>query len=435
MKKWDASDPGFAERLASWLQNRPGNVAVEETVTKLLTEVRQGGDAAVGALTERFDGVSLSAAERSVSPQEMAEAWGRLDEANRQALESTHEAVTDFHQRTLPISRTWTNPHGATVGERYYPLERVGLYVPGGRVPLVSTVLMTVTLARLAGCPEIVVTTPPGPDGAIHPGLLAALHLSGAAEVYRVGGVQAIGALAFGTETIRPVDKIYGPGNAYVTEAKRQVFGTTGVDLLPGPSEVMVIADATARADWVAADLLAQAEHGSGKERIYLVATAPELIPAVEEAVAQQLPQLTHAESIRPVLEAGTILISAANLDVAATIANQVAPEHLELHTDPAAEEALLQSIRTAGSILLGASSPTVLGDFAAGPSHTLPTNATGRFFSGLRIDDFLRRTSLIRYEKEQLAKAAPTVRQFAAMENLDAHGHSLELRLQEGSS
>jgi histidinol dehydrogenase len=271
---------------------------------------------------------------------------------------------------------------------------------------------------------------PPGPDGKINPDILAALHLCGVREVYAVGGAQAVAAMALGTRTIAPVDKIFGPGNAFVTEAKRQVFGLVGVDLLPGPSEVMIVADRTAKPEWVAADLCAQAEHGSGKEKLYLVTEDETFAKRCLAAARAQSATLTHGEKIRQALAAKVCVILVPEIEDAAEAANLVAPEHLELMVAKGALAKLSARITTAGAILLGDLTPTVLGDFTAGPSHTLPTGGTGRFFSGLRVADFLRRTSLVRYDRASLKKAAGVVAAFAGMESLDAHGRSLRVRL-----
>jgi histidinol dehydrogenase len=316
------------------------------------------------------------------------------------------------------------------VGERHHAIRRCGLYVPGGQVPLVSTVLMTALPAKVAGVPEVCACTPPGPDGKINPDILAALHLCGVREVYAVGGAQAVAAMALGTRTIAPVDKIFGPGNAFVTEAKRQVFGLVGVDLLPGPSEVMIVADRTANPEWVAADLCAQAEHGSGKEKLYLVTEDETFAKRCLAAARAQSATLTHGEKIRQALAAKVCVILVPEIEDAAEAANLVAPEHLELMVAKGALAKLSARITTAGAILLGDLTPTVLGDFTAGPSHTLPTGGTGRFFSGLRVADFLRRTSLVRYDRASLKKAAGVVAAFAGMESLDAHGRSLRVRL-----
>ena len=288
---------------------------------------------------------------------------------------------------------------------------------------------MTATLAKIAGCPQIAVFTPSNSYGKVADGLLAALHLIGVDEVYRIGGVQAIAAMAYGTSSIPAVDKIYGPGNAYVCEAKRQVFGHVGVDSLPGPSEVMIIADDTARADFAAADLLAQAEHGSGREKIYLVGTSAKIISAIAAEVQAQLPTLTRSEKTARVLAEGWLTVQVDTLAQAAEIANYVAPEHLELLVKESSAKTLTKAITTAGAIMLGNFTPTALGDFTAGPSHVLPTGRAGRFFSGLRVADFQRRTSLIRYDRASVKRGAPVVAAFAAMERLDAHGRSVRIR------
>jgi histidinol dehydrogenase len=399
----------FADDLAAFCRGAVVPKEIADSVAAILADVRGRGDEAVAYYAAKFDGAKLRARDFRVSANDIAAAVKRLPAAEMRALQAAHENIVAYNKRSRPENWTAKNKHGATVGEKFDPIRRVGLYVPGGEVPLVSTVLMTVTLAKIAGCPEIAVFTPSNADGKVADGMLAALHLVGVDEVYRVGGVQAIGAMAYGTTTIPAVDKVYGPGNAYVCEAKRQVFGTVGVDSLPGPSEVMVIADETANVSFVAADLLAQAEHGSGREKIYLVATS--------------------AEITQRVLENGFLAIEVKSLAQAAGIANYVAPEHLELLVAESMANKLVAAITTAGAIMIGNHSPTALGDFVAGPSHVLPTGRAGRFFSGLRVADFVRRTSLIRYDRASVKKAEPTVAAFAAMEKLDAHGRSVRIR------
>jgi histidinol dehydrogenase len=289
---------------------------------------------------------------------------------------------------------------------------------------------MTTTLARIAGCPQIAVFTPSGAGGRVAPELLAALGLAEVREVYRIGGVHAIGAMAFGTRAIPAVDKIFGPGSAYVCEAKRQVFGTVGVDLLPGPSEVMVIADESARADYAAADLLAQAEHGSGRERVFLVATSARVLAAISAEVERQLAALPAATGARRVMGSGFLAVQVPGLAEAAEVANRVAPEHLELLVSGAAVRGLVAAVTTAGAIMIGNATPTALGDFTAGPSHVLPTGGAGRFSGGLRVSDFLRRTSVVRYDPKSVRRAAGTVAAFSAMERLPAHGLSVSIRV-----
>jgi len=425
----------FSAELAAFCRTTAASAEISTAVATILADVRAGGDDAVAYYAAKFDGAKLRPRDFQVPRAELAAAARHLPAAQRAALRAAHAGIVAFHRRSAgaggrPAAWLAKNPHGAQVGEQFHPIRRVGLYVPGGEVPLVSTVLMTATLAKLAGCTEIAVFTPSDAQGRVAPALLAALHLAGVTEVWRVGGVQAVAAAAYGTPTIPAVDKIFGPGSAYVCEAKRQVFGTVGVDSLPGPSELMVICDETARADFAAADLLAQAEHGTGREKIFLVATGEKILSAVLAAVQAQLKLLTRAGKIRGVLDAGFLVVRVSTLAQAARVANYVAPEHLELLVRPRAEATLLRTVTTAGAVMLGGDTPTALGDFVAGPSHVLPTGRAARFSSGLRVEDFLRRTNLIRYDPASLGKAAPTVATFAAMEGLDAHGRSVAIRM-----
>jgi histidinol dehydrogenase len=419
----------FADELAAFCRDAVVPKEITDSVAAILADVRGRGDEAVAYYAAKFDGAKLRARDFRVPPAEFIAASKRLPASEMRALTAAHENIVAYHKRGLPEAWSTKNKHGATVGEKFDPIRRVGIYVPGGEVPLVSTVLMTVTLAKVAGCPEIVVCTPSNPEGKLADAMLAALHLLGVDEVYRVGGVQAVGTMAYGTTTIPAVDKIFGPGNAYVCEAKRQVFGAVGIDSLPGPSEVMIIADETANVSFIAADLVAQAEHGSGREKIYLVATSADIIAAVGSELRTQLQLTSRSEKIQRVLEQGFLVIEVKTLGQAAGIANYVAPEHLELLVEESAIDKLTAAITTAGAIMIGNHTPTALGDFTAGPSHVLPTGRAGRFFSGLRVADFLRRTSIIRYDRASVKKAEPTVAAFAAMEKLDAHGRSVRMR------
>ncbi len=429
MRFLQASSKTFKDDLAEFCRGAVVPKEISDSVAAILADVRARGDEAVVYYAAKFDGAKLRARDIRVKPAELAAAAKSLSAADRKAMAEAHANIVAFNKKSLPEDWMGKNKQGAEVGERFYPIRRVGLYVPGGQVPLVSTVLMTATLAKIAGCPEIAVFTPSDASGRIAPGLLAALDLVGIDEVYRIGGVQAVGAMAYGTASIPAVDKVYGPGNAYVCEAKRQVFGTVGVDSLPGPSEVMVIADDTARADFVAADLLAQAEHGSGREKIYLVATSQTIIDAIMAEVKSQLQIISRSEKTQNVLNNGFLAVAVDSLAQAAEIANYVAPEHLELIVTDTAEKKLLKEITTAGAIMLGNHTPTALGDFTAGPSHVLPTGRAGRFFSGLRVADFQRRTSIIRYSKATVKKGNEDVAAFAEMERLDAHGRSVKIR------
>ena len=431
MRTLHHASKSFADDLAAFCRGAVVPREIADSVSAILADVRLRGDEAVSYYAAKFDGAKLRAREFRVKPADLAAAARRLPAAERRALVAARDNIVAYNRRGLPQPWTAKNKDGALVVEKFDPIRRVGLYVPGGQVPLVSTVLMTVTLAKIAGCPEVAVFTPSNAEGRIADGVLAALHLLGVDEVYRIGGVQAIGAMAFGTATIPAVDKVFGPGNAYVCEAKRQVFGTVGVDSLPGPSEVMIIADETARPAFAAADLLAQAEHGSGREKIYLVATSAEIITAVANEIRTQLQLIARAEQAQRVLDDGFLALEVKNLAQAAEVANYVAPEHLELLVNEATAKELTDAITTAGAIMVGNHTPTALGDFTAGPSHVLPTGRAGRFFSGLRVADFLRRTSIVRYERASVRKAEPIVAAFAAMERLDAHGRSVRIRTQ----
>lgn len=429
MRVLQSASKTFESEIAAFCRGATVPKEIHDTVAAILADVRHRGDEAVGYYAAKFDGAKLRARDFRIKPADIAAAAKRLPAADLKALKAAHEAIVDFHEKSLPKNWLAKNPHGAAVGENFYPIRRVGLYVPGGEVPLVSTVLMTATLAKLAGCPEIAVFTPSNPSGKVSDGTLAALHLVGIDEVYCVGGVQAVAAAAYGTLSIPAVDKIFGPGNAYVCEAKRQVFGTIGVDSLPGPSEVMVVVDESADLSFAASDLLAQAEHGSGREKVYLVAPDAETLEEVRTELTNQLKFVSRSEKIAKVLATGFIGIVAKSAEDIARVANFVAPEHLELMVKEPLQKTLLKTITTAGAIMLGDHTPTAVGDFTAGPSHVLPTGGAGRFFSGLRIADFQRRTSIIKYDKASIKKAAPVVAAFAALEKLDAHGRSVKVR------
>jgi len=470
MRTLTAASTTFPADLAAFCAAAAPSPEIAATVAAILADIRARGDAAIAHYAAKYDHAKLTPADFRIPPADLAAAARALPAAQRRAIAAAHASILAHNRRNLPKNWLAKNKHGAQTGEKFDPIHRVGLYIPGGQAPLVSTVLHTATLARIAACPQIAAFTPSDATGRVSPALLAALHIAGVTEVYRIGGVQAIGAMAHGTATIPPVDKIFGPGNAYVCEAKRQVFGLVGVDSLPGPSELMVIADETANPAYVAADLLAQAEHGSGREKIYLLAPAKKILDAIAAEIDRQLKTLPRAEKIRQVLANGFLAIEApitgnANLPIgkkshsglrtqdsglrtlnpelrtlnssggfaaAAAIANYIAPEHLEIIVTPAAEKKLLRDITTAGAIFLGNHTPTALGDFTAGPSHVLPTARTARFSSGLRVSDFMRRTSLVRYTPAAIKKAAAATTAFAAMEHLDAHGRSVTIRATE---
>jgi histidinol dehydrogenase len=429
MRILSASTKTFADELAAFCRTAAASPEMVGAVAAILADVRERNDAAIVYYAAKFDSAKLAPRNFRVKPAELVAAARRLPAADKKAIRAALASVRAFNRQSLPQNWTGRNPHGAEVGELHHPLRRVGINVPRGQVPLPSTAIMTIALAQIAGVPEIAVFTPCDARGRVADVLLATFQLCGVSEVYRVGGVYGVAAMAYGTTSIPAVDKIFGPSNAYVCEAMRQVFGAVGVAGLPGPSEVMIVADETARPDFAAADLLAQAEHGSGKEKIYLVATTRAVIEAIHREIYTQLEGLKRAEALRHVLHQGFLSIEAGSLARAVEIANYVAPEHLELLVKESAAPELLRAITTAGAIMVGNYTPTALGDFVAGPSHVLPTGRTGRFFSGLRVADFMRRTSVIRYDKKSVKKAAPTVAAFAQMEQLDAHGRSVAIR------
>ena len=419
MKILSTRSPADASALALLNRRYAPGLDVEQAVAGILAEVKTRGDAALVDFAKKFDQVELTSETLLVGPAEI-----EVDPA----LTASHANVLAFAKRGLRQDWQMTNAQGAEVGEIYQPFSRVGIYVPGGGAPLVSTVLMTATLAQAAGCEEVVVCTPCDRDGKLNPQMLSALKLCGATEIYRIGGAQAVAAMAYGTETIRPVDKIFGPGNKFVVEAKRQVFGTVAIDLLPGPSEIMVLCDDTANPAYVAADLLAQAEHGHDGE-IILVSTSSAVIAAVRDEIQKQLTALPRAGIIRETIEHRAWLVEAADLDEAIRICNRYAPEHLSLIVKN--ETAAIAKIRNAGAIFLGNYSPVATGDFVAGPSHTLPTGGAGKSFSGLTVDQFQRRTSIVKFDRAALEKTAPLVQRFGEIEGLEAHSRTATIRLE----
>ena len=431
MIRLDTKQKDFKQKLEAFCAQASQQPDVVKAVTEILSDVKTKGDASVLYFTAKFDHAKLTAKHMRVGADALEKALKALPADAKKAIDDASKLIRDFHKKTVPKAWEDKNAHGGKVGERFFPIKRCGLYIPGGQTPLLSTVLMTVIPAQLAGVPEIVVCTPPQPNGQISPLMLGTLAHLGVKEIYAVGGVQAIGSMGYGTETVPAVDKLFGPGNAYVTEAKRQMYGIVGVDLLPGPSEVLVIADTTANPDFIALDLLAQAEHGTGKEKVYLIAIGEKIIEAVEHAIEIQLTSLPNSGKLRETLAKGFLAIKTDDYAKAAEIANYIAAEHLELQVADKELKKLSGAITTAGAMLLGHHTPTVLGDFTAGPSHTLPTGRTGRFFSGLQVTDFMRRTSIVEYDAEALRKAVGVVTAFASMEKLEAHGRSLTRRLE----
>ncbi len=431
MKVLSHTSPSFASALRKLDRRHIPTVELQEYVAGIIAEVKKRGDAALVEFAAKFDGAKLTAKSLAVTPAEFAAAQKSVPADVKRALAASHKNVLAFAKKSLRKNWKMRNVQGAETGEVYQPFQRVGIYVPGGTAPLISTVIMTVTLAQAAGVPEIVVCTPCGPDGKVNAAMLAALKLTGATEVYRVGGAHAIAALTFGTKSIRPVDKIMGPGNKFVVEAKRQLFGAVGIDLLPGPSEVMVIADDTANPAFIAADLLAQAEHGKDSQVLFAT-PSKQLLAAVQQQIEHQLTILPRADIARQSLATSGTLIHTKDLAQAVAIANAWAPEHLSLAVREKDEVRLLPQIRSSGAIFIGNYSPVAAGDFLAGPSHTLPTGGAGKSFPGLTVDQFQRRTSIVRLSQAALRRSAPIIEKFSEIEGLAAHGLTASLRARD---
>ena len=404
--------------------------AIITAVDEILAAVRARGDAALVEYTERFDGYRAGGPRDLEIPRRaFADAADRLDKATRAALDYAADRIERYHAAAMPKSWRITDEHGSSLGQEVRALDRVGIYIPGGRAAYPSTVLMTAVPARVAGVREIVLATPPGADGAVDPVVLAAAHVAGVTEGWKVGGAQAIAALAYGTASIRRVDKIVGPGNVYVALAKTRVFGEVGIDMLAGPSEVVVVADATANADWIAADLLAQAEHDP-MARAVLITDAPPLVARVEAAIERRLAALPRREIAAEALRNHGALIVVAHVDDALELANRLAPEHLELMASVPA--ALLPRVRNAGAVFVGAHTPEVVGDYVAGPNHVLPTAGTARFASPLGTEDFVKRSSVIEYSRSGLTAALPHLQRLSRIEGLHGHGSAAEARMKE---
>ena len=405
------------------------DASIENACREILQQIRQRGDAALIEYTHRFDGVQVQHAhELEISHDELQQALAGLPADQRDALETATQRIRQYHEHQRGQSWTYTEDDGTTLGQKVTPLDRVGLYVPGGKAAYPSSVLMNALPAKVAGVQELIMVTPT-PHGERNPLVLAAAALSGVDKVYAIGGAQAVGALAYGTETIAAVDKIVGPGNAYVAEAKRRVFGTVGIDMIAGPSEILIIADGSAPAEWVAMDLFSQAEHDELAQSILLCPSA-DYLDAVEQAIQDLLPTMPRAEIIKKSLADRGALIKVRNLQEACDIANFIAPEHLEISTvNP---ETWLEHIRHAGAIFLGHYSSESLGDYCAGPNHVLPTSRTARFSSPLGVYDFQKRSSIIQVSQSGAQSLGPIAATLAKGEGLFAHAASAELRLQD---
>ena len=400
------------------------DIDVSGTVSEIIDSVRRRGDKALFEYCEKFDRVSLSALE--VSEAEIEEAFSSVDAEFIDVMRRAKENIHAFHSRQVRNSFVLENGDGIILGQKVMPIERVGLYVPGGTAAYPSSVLMNSVPAKIAGCGTIVMVTPPGKDGKVNPVILAAAKIAGVDRIFKVGGAQAVAALAYGTESVPRVDKIVGPGNAFVAEAKKQVFGRVAIDMIAGPSEILVVADGTCDPDVVAADLLSQAEHDKMASAV-LVTDSASLANEVRDALERQIPLLLRSEIARASIDKNGKIIVAPDLRVAIEIANEIAPEHLELCVDNPFD--YLSSIRHAGSIFMGKNCPEALGDYFAGPNHTLPTSGTARFSSPLSVDDFVKKSQFSYYTAEALDAVSKDVGYFARKEGLTAHAESAEIR------
>jgi len=427
-------------KICKWSINKPAPVVekflmrpafapqAELAATEVLADIQKRGNVAVLAAARKFDGASLKVAEMQVSKTELSVAMKAVSALIKRAVRDAHDRVQLFSEAGMREAWQMETANGGFLGECFSPMDRVGVYVPGGTAPLASTALMTVTLAKCAGVKQIVACTPCGKDKMVNPVLLYALKVAGATEIYKVGGIQAVGLMAFGTQTVTPVQKIAGPGNAYVTAAKRQVYGFVGIDQVAGPSEIAILADGSVNPAWVAADLLSQAEHGSGHEKSLMVTDSVAVAEAVKNELLAQVKTLSRVEMVdRVIKQNGILLVVVPNLKQGMELVNRFAPEHFEIMTENARE--LLNQVRCAGAVFIGKWTPESAGDFVAGPSHVLPTGGAARMFNGLTVDDFRRRHSFVEYTKEDLAETRETIETFAEVEGLDAHGRCASIR------
>ena len=425
---------GVPSKLQHILERHMGlPVQVEETVRAVLEAVQERGDEAVLAFTEEFDGVELAPEELRVGPETLARAGRDMDADLREAIEDAAENIRAFHKRQRVNSWFVEDGDGVILGKKITPIRRVGICVPGGQAPLISSLLMTVIPAQVAGVPEICAVSPPGDDGLPHADILGAADILGLEEVYAVGGAQAVAALAYGTASIPAVDKIVGPGGPYTVAAKRFVYGRVGIEMIPGPSEIVVLADDTADPRYIAADLLSQAEHGSGLESAVCVTPSPDLARQVQEEVTEQVRALPQPRVVEKVLERFGAIIVVPDLETGAQLVNRIAPEHVELMVeDPWSQ---LGAIDNAGAVFLGPASTEPVGDYFAGTNHVLPTNGSARYASSLGVADFIKSTSVIRYTPERLARVGDRIACLARAESMEAHARAVEIRLEDYGS
>lgn len=428
IEKWNMDNP--SETITLFIKRPAIDPKAGELAESVLADIRKRGDDALFEYIHKFDSEHVTPETLRVTRAERIHARETVDLEFRNAVENAHKRISAFAKAGL--RKEWSIPtsKGGMVGEQFTPFDRIGAYIPGGAAPLASTALMTITLAKVAGVQEIVACTPASKDGSVNPYLVYAMDIAGATEIYKMGGIQAIGAMAYGTPSIASVQKIVGPGGPFVTAAKRLIYGTVALDMVAGPSEIAVLADETAHAEHIAADLLSQAEHGSGHEKVLLVTPSTKLAADVRAAMIRQTETLSRKDAIIKVLKNGSMIVTVDKLDDGMELCNQFAPEHFELMVrEP---RLWLKKVRAAGAIFAGLWTPECAGDFVAGPSHVLPTGGTASFFSGLTVDDFMRRSSIISLTRADLQEMLPVIDAFGRVEGLDAHARSAQIRFEK---
>ncbi len=425
--RWTAAEPPAA--VEEFLKRPAIDPAAEKIAAKALAAIKARGDEAVLEYIEKFDGAKLTTENLRVTPEERQKARAAVDDDFKRAAREAQRRITRFAEAGIRKEWNITSPKGGMIGERFVPLDRVGVYIPGGAAPLASTAMMTIVLARAAGVPEVVACTPADKDGNINPALLYAIDFAGATEIFKIGGIQAIGAMAYGTATVGKVQKIVGPGGPFVTAAKRLVYGEVSLDMVAGPSEIAVLADDSISAAFVAADLLSQAEHGSGAEKVLLVTPSERLAEGVARELLKQSDTLPRRDFVRKVLQQGMLIVVTDNLDIGMEICNRFAPEHFEIMVQE--PRRWIQKVRAAGAVFAGPWTPESAGDFAIGPSHVLPTGGTAAFFSGLTVDDFQRRMSVMSLTRADLVDLLPVIEAFGRVEGLEAHARSARIRFE----
>lgn len=422
-----------SRELERFLRRPAVDAAAEETALRVLADIRQHGDKAVRQYTKEFNGLDLPPARFAVLREERLAASDEVDMGFKRVASDIYARIVRFGKAGMRKDWSVASPKGGVLGERFTPLERVGAYIPGGAAPLVSTALMSVSLAKVAGVSEIVACTPCDKKGRVNPYLLHALEVAGATEVYRIGGIQAIGAMAYGTSTIPKVQKIVGPGGPYVTAAKKHVYGDVDLDMVAGPSEIAILADETAYPAHIAADLLSQLEHGTGHEKALFVTPYMSLAKSVRAEMERQMASLTRRDAIAKALAAGALFVVVDTLDTGMDLINRFAPEHFEIMTKE--PRRWLQKVKNAGAVFIGAWTPESAGDFVAGPSHVLPTGGTAAFFSGLTVDSFRKRTSVIAYTRADLIETLPLIQAMGRVEGLDAHARAASIRFDSAAA